>query len=107
MEGNRVKIKVLILAYFFPPCNITASQRSFSWAKYFYRKGLYPVIITRKWERPVKVQSDGHYATTEGVKIEKFEHYEVHYLPYVPSLRDRIYTGNPGKIKGIFQKISQ
>lgn len=105
MAGHDGKIKVLILAYFFPPCNITASQRSFSWAKYLYRKGIYPVVVTRKWERPIKVQSDGHFATTEGVKIEKFENYEVHYLPYYPSLRDRIYTGQPGFFKRLLQKL--
>jgi glycosyltransferase involved in cell wall biosynthesis len=105
MNNGDGKIRILLLAYFFPPCNITASQRSLGWAKYFYRKGIYPIIVTRKWERPIKVQSDGHYPTTPGVQIEKFEHYEVHYLPYVPSLRDRIYTGNPGFLKSIVQKI--
>ena len=105
MNKGPEKNKVLILAYFFPPCNITASQRSLGWAKYFHRKGLYPIIVTRKWERPIKVQSDGHYTTSPGVQIEKFENYEVHYLPYLPSLRDRIYISNPGKLKQFFQKI--
>jgi glycosyltransferase involved in cell wall biosynthesis len=105
MAYGEGKIRILLLAYFFPPCNITASQRSLGWAKYFYRKGFYPVIVTRKWERPIKVQSDGHYATSAGVQVEKHEHYEVHYLPYLPSLRDRIYTGQPGRLKSLLQKV--
>jgi len=31
--------KVLIISYFFPPCNLTASQREHSWAKYLIRFG--------------------------------------------------------------------
>ena len=84
--------KILIISYFFPPCNLTASQRVESWAKYLNKSGYYPIIITRKWEKHVKSFSDCHYSTSKEVLIEKHENYEVHYCPYSANLRDRLHT---------------
>ena len=46
---------VLIISYFFPPCNLTASQRAFNWAKYLKEFGYNPIVITRKWDQPISV----------------------------------------------------
>ena len=62
--------KVLIISYFFPPCNLTASQRVVSWAKYLHKSGYYPIIITRKWEKHVTSFDDCHYPTSKEVLIE-------------------------------------
>ena len=43
-------IRAVVLSYFFPPCNLTASQRAYGWAKYLNRNGYYPIIITRSWD---------------------------------------------------------
>ena len=86
--------KVLIISYFFPPCNLTASQRVQSWAKYLNKGGYYPIIITRKWERHLQSFEDCHYPTSNGVAIEKHNHYEVHFTPYKANLRDRLHTKN-------------
>ena len=43
------KKKVLILSYFFPPCNLPASQRSYGWATQLHEYGYHPIIITRNW----------------------------------------------------------
>ena len=83
--------KILIISYFFPPCNLTASQRVSSWAKHLNKSGYYPIVVTRKWERHVKSFKDCHYPTSEGLHIEKYDHYEVHYTPYKANLRDRLY----------------
>lgn len=83
--------KVLIISYFFPPCNLTASQRALSWAKYLHQFGYYPVIITRKWETHLSKLQDMSFGTSEGVLHEKNGDYEVYYLPYRPNLRDRIF----------------
>lgn len=84
--------KVLIISYFFPPCNLTASQRAFSWAKYLSKFGFYPTIITRRWDHPIGTLVDVSKGTGTEIIHEKNETYEVYYLPYQPNLRDRIYV---------------
>ena len=86
--------KILIISYFFPPCNLTASQRVSSWAKHLNKSGYYPIVITRKWERHVQSFKDCHYSTSDGLDIEKHDHYEVHYTPYKANLRDCLHTQN-------------
>ena len=82
--------KLLIISYFFPPCNLTASQRVFSWARYFHLFNIYPIIITRRWDLPIKHMGDANQISGPELQIEKHEHYEVHYLPYTGSKRDRL-----------------
>ncbi len=84
--------KILIISYFYPPCNLTASQRVNSWAKYLHKSGYYPIIITRKWEKNVTSFDDCHYPTSKEVLIKKNEHCEVHYCPYSSNLRDRLHV---------------
>lgn len=86
--------KILIISYFFPPCNLTASQRVSSWAKHLSKSGYYPIVITRKWEKHVESFKDCHYSTSQGLDIEKYDHFEVHYMPYKANLRDRLHTKN-------------
>jgi glycosyltransferase involved in cell wall biosynthesis len=83
--------KILILSYFFPPCNLTASSRPSGWAKHFYLADYYPVIVTRKWEAPLKQYSDLSTSTSDQIEHYKYDHYEVYYLPYKGNLKDRIY----------------
>lgn len=41
-------MKILIIAYFFPPQNVIASLRPYSWAKYFYEQGHEITVATIK-----------------------------------------------------------
>ena len=45
--------KILIISYFFPPCNLTAAQRVYSLAKYLSKYGFYPTIVTRRWDHSI------------------------------------------------------
>lgn len=90
MAQNSLK-KILIISYFFPPCNLTASERSYSWAKWLHKYGYYPVIVSRKWEEKLKSLKDVSIPSSKGVLNEKFETHEVYYLPYKGNLRDKIY----------------
>jgi hypothetical protein len=90
MAQNSLK-KVLIISYFFPPCNLTASERTYSWAKWLHKYGYYPVIISRKWEKKLKSLKDVSIPSSKGVLHEKFDTHEVYYLPYKGNLRDKIY----------------
>lgn len=83
---------IIIISYFFAPCNLTASQRALGWVKYLKEFGYYPVVITRNWDVKIKKQSD--ISAPSGKKvIHKIEDgYEVYYLPYKGNLKDRIYS---------------
>lgn len=81
--------KVFILSYFFPPCNLVGARRPYSWYKHFHKFGIYPVVITRHWNHPVKTINDSSIPDISALKIEKHDWGEVHYLPYKGSFRDR------------------
>lgn len=109
--------KVLIISYFFPPCTLTAAQRPFFWARYLKDYGYYPIIVTRKWDSPIKQPADVLKSTSSGISHEKKNGYEVYSLPYRASLRDQVFvkfTGTPLSILSkfltliylIFQNIS-
>ena len=84
--------KILIISYFFPPCNLTASQRADSWAKNLHKFGYYPIVITRNWNHDIKNPFDTMKSSGEKVQHTKKESYEVYHLPYRANYRDEIYV---------------
>jgi glycosyltransferase involved in cell wall biosynthesis len=82
---------VLLLTYFFPPANLPASYRVYSWARYLNEYGYYPIVITRRWDHSIKAPSDLFRKSAPEILHEKHEQYEVYFLPYFESLRDQIY----------------
>ena len=88
--------KVLIISYFFPPCNLTASQRAYGWAKYLKKYGYNPIVVTRSWEN--KITSPEDVLTKSGTELvrAKNEQFEVYRVPYKPVNRDRFYTKYQG-----------
>lgn len=97
--------KILCISYFFPPCNLTASQRSYSWANYLKEYGYYPVIVTRRWDHKVNRLSDVSKETPQEILHEKKDGYETYYLPYQPNLKDRIYAKHDEKNLVRFRKL--
>ena len=83
--------KILILSYFFNPCSLTASNRVTGFAKHLNSFGIYPIIITRNWDLTINTPEDVLKSTGNKVIHEVYETHEVYYLPYVSSLRDRIF----------------
>lgn len=84
--------KILIISYFFTPCNLPGAQRPASWAKYLHEYGYTPIVITRNWEQPVKTSTDLFVPMGESVIHKKMDGYEVYYLPFKGGLRDFIIT---------------
>lgn len=80
--------KSLIISYFFPPCNLTASNRISGWEKNLPENGIYPIIVTRNWEGTELTQEDRMKSSGQVVKIIRKETSEVHYLPYKSTFRD-------------------
>ncbi|MEY2828821.1 MAG: hypothetical protein RIQ33_679 [Bacteroidota bacterium] len=102
--------KVVVLSYFFPPCTLTASYRIKSWVDYFYDNDIYPIVITRNWDNSISKLEDVLKPSGTEIKIEKYERYEVHYLPYKASLRDIIYqkySNTPLKYLSKFLTIAE
>ena len=93
--------KVIVLSYFFTPCNLTASQRALGWAKYLKEFGYYPIIITRNWDIPIGKPEDAAISSGETIVHEKNENYEVYYLPYKSSFRDRLFSKQSGFVNFI------
>lgn len=91
MKEEKLK-KIIIISYFFPPCNLTAAQRASSWARYLHRFGYYPVVITRNWEHHISTPDDMHHASGSEMIHEKQDGYEIYYVPFKGNLRDRIYA---------------
>lgn len=82
-------MRLLICTLYFPPCTFTPANRTFSWAKYLMRFGIYPIVITRQW--PASNIGDNYFERAEGTEliIEKHEDYEVHYVPFLGNYRTR------------------
>ena len=92
--------KVLILAYFFKPNSLTASNRPYYWVKYLHKFGYYPIVITRTWgdgkiSSPKDIFSKG---ANEVKRIDKFDHYEVHYVTYKPNVRDKLFIQDKNRL---------
>ena len=99
--------KIIIISYFYPPCNLTASQRAYNWGRYFKEFGYDPIIITRKWDHPISSPSDmGKSSRSMEIKEEVNNKYRVYYMPYKASLKDRIFEKNKKGIKLIRKALS-
>ncbi len=97
--------KVLIIAYFYPPCTLTAAARPAAWAEYLHRFGYHAVVITRNWDIPINQPSDISRATGNGEIAEHSENKTVYYLPYRPSLKDRIYARYGNQRFSLLRKV--
>jgi glycosyltransferase involved in cell wall biosynthesis len=84
-------VKVLVLTYFFPPCTLTASTRIKLIVENLAREGYYPIVVTRNWDLLLKNPSDALKSCGNRVLHIKYDNYEVYYLPYRSSLRDKFY----------------
>ena len=88
--------KILIISYFFPPCELTASQRPYGWARHLKSNGYNPLIITRSWDYQVSSPKDvGKSSINKDVKIKKNNNFQVHYTPFKSSLRDYFFNKWP------------
>ncbi len=90
--------KVLILAYYYPPCNMPGANRPYGWAKYLAENGYFPVVITRSWENEIRNPKDILQNSGSEIKHVVFPTHEVYYVPYKQTLRDKIFT-NKGESK--------
>ncbi|MCB0539521.1 MAG: hypothetical protein KDE33_18545, partial [Bacteroidetes bacterium] len=97
--------KVLILSYYFPPCNLTAANRIGGWYKYLPENNFYPIVITRNWTGNELTEESRLMDSGKEIRVEKKEDSEVHYLPYKASWRDNCFV--KGKNNKFFALVSK
>jgi glycosyltransferase involved in cell wall biosynthesis len=102
---NKTVKKILIISYFYPPCNLTASQRIEGWVTYLHECGIYPIVITRNWDIPIHNPEDVLKSSGTSIIKKKFDTHEVHYLPYNASLKDRLFIKLSGTRFQVLTKI--
>ena len=96
--------QVLILSYFYPPCNLTAGQRVKGWTDFLNESGFQPIVVTRNWDLAINSPEDVLKSTGDSIKIVSTDTFKVFYLPYKSGFRDRFYI----RFKGSrVQKLSK
>ena len=91
--------EVLIISYFYTPCSLTAAQRPAGWVKYLSQFGVKPILITRNWDKLLNTPEDQLRDSGKQIKIDKTNSFEIHYLPYRASLRDRLFNSSNTLLK--------
>ena len=97
--------KVLILCYYFPPTNLTASQKAYAWAKYLNDFGYYPIVVTRNWDIEISSKYDVVRSSGTEIRHEKKENYEVYYIPYKSSIQNRLFSKNKNAVYSLLSKV--
>ncbi len=91
--------EVLIISYFYTPCSLTAAQRPAGWVKHLSQFGVKPILITRNWDKLLNTPEDQLRDSGKQIKIDKTNSFEIHYLPYRASLRDRLFNSSNTLLK--------
>lgn len=84
-------VKIALVSFYFSPCTLTPSQRITYWAQNLHKIGIYPIVITREWEENISSHAETKMPVGKTVRHQKFDHYEVYYLPFKPGILDRAY----------------
>lgn len=67
--------KVLIISYHALPMDVVASYRTKAYCDYFYENGLFPTLVTHRWER--EGGSWAFHSKSDEIKYEKQDTYEI------------------------------
>lgn len=100
-------MKVLILAYDFPPYTSMGGQRPFGWYRYLHESGIAPTVVTRHWHP--QTQSKIDYCRTCGTEssTETSAYGTIVRVPYRANLRDSILvTYGPDRFAILRQLLS-
>lgn len=84
-------MRVLILAYDFPPLVRVGGLRPYSWFRHFHEFGIEPVVVTRQWEN--RYGDDRDYvapSASDHVVVEQDERGTILRTPYRPNLSHRL-----------------
>ncbi len=90
-RGASGNVKVLILAYDFPPYVSVGGLRPYGWFRYLADYGVEPVVVTRQWANTHGDERDyvAPSATTR-VEVERTDAGTLIRTPYRPNLANRV-----------------
>lgn len=100
------KNKVIIISYFYPPCNLTGGNRAKIWAETLHEKGIYPIVITRSWNHEINDFLDMSIPSKNENEHIVSENHEVFYLEHKGSLKDKFVQRFKGKFRVIRKTLS-
>lgn len=84
-------MKVMILAYDFPPYVSVGGLRPYSWFRYLKEFGVEPVVITRQWANHYGDERDYIApSATPTVEVEESDLGTIVRTPYAPNLSNRL-----------------
>lgn len=94
-------MKILILAYDYPPYNSVGGLRPKSWERDFNNNGAYPIVVTRDWNAKFGDERDYFEASDlKEVEIKVTDNHTVIKTPYSPALSISLLKKyGPGKFK--------
>ncbi len=99
-------MKVMILAYDFPPYVSVGGLRPYSWFRYLGEFGVEPVVITRQWANHYRDERDyvAPSASAE-VEIERSDRGTIVRTPYAPTLSDRMLLAEGSQRHRLVRKL--
>lgn len=92
--------KILVISYYFPPCNIISAQRARSFAENFKQHGLHPVIVTRHWKGDETSTAGYESENLSPPAITEFDDYTLIQLPYAAQLNGPLQRALEGNRAG-------
>jgi len=99
-----LKTKIIILSYYSLPGNFAASYRVQNWLDHLYNFDIYPILITRHWQK-----SDIDYTAINSESertIEERDSYTIIRLPFKGSIRDKLVNVFGSKFSFLWKPIS-
>ncbi len=94
-------MRLLIVAYHYPPCTLTPANRVLSWVKYLPQYGIYPIVVTRHWDDDVTHSNYSLKAIDKPLHIEKGDGFEIHRLPHTGNFR----TNRPVEVRRWYNRF--
>lgn len=73
---------ILLISYYFEPCNYVAANRPSTLSKELIKMGYNVIVVTRHWNGDEKYWNDYLDTNNKEVEIEKLKNLTIHKLPY-------------------------
>ena len=101
-------MKVIILAYDFPPFGSVGGLRPYSWFRYLKNFDIVPVVVTRQWENKYGDERDYVASSpTTDVEVEESDLGTIIRTPYSANLSNRLLlAGGPAKNRIVRKMIT-
>lgn len=101
VKENILKKRILLLTYYFSPCNYVAANRPISFVKELIKNNFEVIVVTRHWTGKEQFWSDYIKGDNTPIAIEKKENLTIHRLPFIQA------QGYTNKLLSKFKVLQQ